>query len=242
MRLLFEVINRVGLVFSLFVFRRWNSKAVSRCRLPPHSKKYLRTGFLRYIIGLGGFIMADKYIVKKGWHHSPVHKLSAGGAYIVSCGTYKKVPYISTPQRLSEFQYLLFKYADKYGWRLQAWAIMSNHYHWVGLSPEKDNGGQSLKKMTSELHQISAKRFNIQDNTKGRRVWFNYWETHITYQRSYYSRLKYVHDNPAHHKIIANAANYPWCSRAWFEREASSAFVNQIDSFKTDKLKIPDDF
>jgi len=38
------------------------------------------------------------------------------------------------------------------------------------------------------------------------------------------------------------ANQYPWCSAAWFERVASPAQVKTIYSFKTDQVKVEDDF
>lgn len=176
------------------------------------------------------------------WHHAPEHRLAGRGAYMVTCGTLHKSPILTTPSRLSDFQNLLFERAMAFGWRLQAWAILSNHYHWMGLSPEGAGDACSLKKLVGQLHEISAKRLNREDGVTGRQVWYNYWDSHITYEASYLARLKYVHDNPAHHGIVPNAANYAWCSRSWLERTANSAFVRQLDSFKTDTLKVPDDF
>jgi len=54
--------------------------------------------------------------------------------------------------------------------------------------------------------------------------------------------LNYVYHNPVHHGLIDNAENYPWCSAAWFGRNAPAGFVKTVLSFKTDQLKIPDDF
>jgi putative transposase len=179
---------------------------------------------------------------KTGWHHAPEHRLGGRGAFMVTCGTFQKMPMLTTPERLTAFQALLFEYADKFGWQLQAWAILSNHYHWVGLSPDADADARSLKTLTAQLHEVSAKRLNREDGTSGRKVWHNYWESRITFQTSYLARLKYVHDNPAHHGVVPNAANYAWCSRAWLERTANRAFVKQLDGFKTDALKVPDDF
>ncbi len=164
------------------------------------------------------------------------------GAYIVTCGTLHKQAHLTTPERLTEFRDLLFRYAAKHGWRLQAWAILANHYHFVGLSPETADDAASLRLFLGQLHEISTKRLNRRDNVAKRRVWYNYWDTHISHRTSYYARLKYVHDNPVHHGIVLNAANYEWCSRAWLEREARRAQVKMIDGFKTDQLNIPDEF
>ncbi len=176
------------------------------------------------------------------WHHAPAHRLEARGAYMVTCGTLHKVPVLTTPERLSEFQSLLFEQSEKFRWRLQAWAVMSNHYHWVGVSPEEEPDARSLKTLVAQMHEVSAKRLNQADGLGGRRVWCNYWDSHITFETSYLARLKYVHDNPAHHGVVPSAANYLWCSRAWLERTANRAFVKQLDGFKTDSLKVPDDY
>ena len=88
----------------------------------------------------------------------------------------------------------------------------------------------------------TAKQLNTWDNTPGRRVWFQYWDSHITFERSYLARLNYVHHNPIHHGIAAVAEDYKWCSASWFAHNASSAFVKTVNGLKIDKINVPDDF
>jgi putative transposase len=73
-------------------------------------------------------------------------------------------------------------------------------------------------------------------------VWHNYWETRLTYQRSYLARLNYVHQNPVKHGLVPVASQYRWCSAAWFERTASTAQVKSIYRFKVDQVRVRDDF
>jgi putative transposase len=73
-------------------------------------------------------------------------------------------------------------------------------------------------------------------------VWFNFWDTKLTYERSYLARLNYVHQNPVKHVLVSMANQYPWCSAAWFERTASPAAVKTIYGFKTDTLEMYDNF
>jgi putative transposase len=54
--------------------------------------------------------------------------------------------------------------------------------------------------------------------------------------------LKYVHQNPVKHGLVPVANQYPWCSAAWFEREASPAMVKSIYRFKIDGVKVHDEF
>ena len=64
----------------------------------------------------------------------------------------------------------------------------------------------------------------------------------LTYQKSYFARLNYVHRNAVKHGLVDKAADYPWCSAAWFAKQASPAFRKTIASFKTDRVKVYDDF
>jgi len=189
-----------------------------------------------------GKAMTDTASHPRDWHHAPVHRLGGRGAYMVTAATLHKESRLDTPERLTAFLAILFDHADRFGWRLQAWAVLGNHYHWIGLSPEGEEDARSIKALVAQTHERSAKSLNHEDGTPGRKVWHNYWESHITFETSYYARLKYVHDNPAHHGVVPDASTYRWCSRAWLERTATPAFVRQLDGFKTDMLKVPDDF
>ena len=168
-----------------------------------------------------------------------MHALSEAGGYMVTCGTYRKVRILDTPEKLTLVRTMLFEQADKFGWKLHAWAIMANHYHFVALSPKN---AETLKPMVSAIHKWSAWKINKIDNTEGRKVWNNYWESRITHQTSWLARLRYVHQNPVHHGIIDHAANYRWCSQAWIEYNANRSFVNTLARFKTDCINVRDDF
>lgn len=134
----------------------------------------------------------------------------------------------------------LLSVGGKHGWQLEAWAVFSNHYHFIGHSP--DEGAESLSQMLGFLHEKTAKWINKLDDSSGREVWHNFWETRLTHQTSYLARLNYVHQNPVRHRLVAVANQYPWCSAGWFERTARPAQVKTIYGFKIDKLKILDDY
>ncbi|MEE9369529.1 MAG: transposase [Pontiella sp.] len=116
---------------------------------------------------------------------------------------------MDSPDKLTLVQDMLFKYALQFGWQLQAWAIMGNHYHFIAVSPDNPS---TLADVISRLHEYSSKKLNRLDEIPGRKVWHNFWDSHITHQTSYLARLRYVHLNPVHHGVIDNASNYKWCS------------------------------
>ena len=161
------------------------------------------------------------------------------GAYMVTSGTYKKERFFREPRRLSLLHDKLLSLASQYGWTMQQWAVFSNHYHFVALSPEDP---QSLRVWTSQLHTLTAREVNRLDGAPGRKVWYEYWETQLTYERSYLARLNYVLQNPVLHGLVRAAKSYQWCSAAWFEQQSDPAFFKTVSRFKIDRVKIPDDF
>ena len=173
------------------------------------------------------------------WPHAPLHRFSEQGIYMVTAGTYQKEHRFNSPEKLTMLRDMLFKYAEQFQWKLQAWAVMNNHYHFVAVSPDD---ASNLKTMLSRLHEYSAKKLNRMDGISGRKVWHNYWDSHITHQTSYFARLRYVHQNPVHHGVVENASNYPWCSQDWLERNSERSFVNTLARFKTDRVNLRDDF
>lgn len=173
------------------------------------------------------------------WPHAPIHKLGQKGAYIVTCGIYKKQHFLASPERKTRFMNLLFELAFQYDWILQTWAIMSNHYHFIAQSPEKSD---NLKDFMLHLHSLSSTEFNREDNIPSRKIWYQFWDKLISFEKSYFARLNYVNRNPVHHKIVEKAEDYFWCSAAWFKTNGNRAFVKTVESFKTDKLNVYDDF
>jgi putative transposase len=175
----------------------------------------------------------------RDWPHAPLHRLSEQGTYIVTAGTYEKAHLFRGPDRLGRLEAALLSLAKEAGWRLEAWAVFSNHYHFIAHAGP---GSKDLATFIKGLHGSTSRYVNELDSAAGRQVWFNYWDTQLTFERSYLARLNYVHQNPVKHGLVRVANQYPWCSAAWFERTASTAQVKTIYSFKIDRVKVEDDF
>jgi putative transposase len=173
------------------------------------------------------------------WPHSPSHTVDHPGTYILTASTYHKALLFSGEQRLDLLHDILLQELEKAGWQLQAWAVFANHYHFVGLSPES---GLGLKQLTRAIHGRSAIELNKLDGTPGRMVWYRAWDTRLSYERSYLTRLAYVHNNPVRHGLVQDAQEYPWCSARWFADRADRPFYKSVMSFKTDGVNVYDDF
>ena len=171
------------------------------------------------------------------WPHAPLHRFKSTGIFFITGATYLKRHYYRDRESLDAFRDMLFGLAREHSISLQAWAIFSNHYHLVA-----DGAGTALHRMLPELHTLQARACNRRDNAEGRQVWYQFRDTELTYERSWLARLRYTHENPVKHGLVRVAADYPWCSAASFEANASPAFVRTVRSFKIDRLNVIDDF
>ena len=159
---------------------------------------------------------------------------------MVTAATYQKEHCFRSRMRLRHLTQQLMDLAGDYRWSLEAWAVFSNHYHFIGKSPP--DSAANLSTFLGTLHRRTSTWLNRLDDAVGRKVWHNYRETELTFQRSYLARLHYVICNPVHHGLVPVADQYPWCSAAWFKARATPAFQKTVLSFPIDRLEIDDDF
>jgi putative transposase len=171
------------------------------------------------------------------WPHAPLHRFAGDSIYFVTASTYGQQHVCTTPERLEALQSRLFRLARLHTCSLQGWSIFANHYHLV-VSAD----GGALRAMITRLHGEEGVACNQDDGVVGRQVWFQFRETELTFERSWLARLRYTHENAVHHRLVAEATKYRWCSASWFETNARPAFIKVVKSFKIDRLKIDDDF
>ncbi len=158
---------------------------------------------------------------------------------MVTGATLHKARMFASKEKLTLLHSKLLTLARTYQWQLEAWAVFVNHYHFVG---RRNSQSQPLDEFLRHLHSNTSRKLNQIDHCMGRQTWHNFWDKKLTYERSYFARLNYVHQNAVKHGLVNVASRYPWCSAAWFERTVSPAVVKTIYSFKTDRLQIADDY
>jgi len=178
-------------------------------------------------------------IPHKVWPHAPIHRIGSDGVYMVTGATlYKRLLFL-TPEKLTLLEGEILTLAEQYRWQLEAWAVFMNHYHLIARG---DPSSERLDTYLKHIHCNTARELNLLDQAVGRDVWYNFWETRLTYERSYLARLNYVHQNAVKHGLVTVATQYEWCSAAWFECTASPSAVKTIYSFKTDNLNVYDEY
>ncbi len=172
------------------------------------------------------------------WPHAPIHRFHDAGIYFITAGTHQKQHFFRTGAALDLLQNALFAQAAHNHCSLQAWALFSNHYHLVVAA----DTGNHVQQMVRWFHIASAKAANERDATLGRRVWFQFRDTRLTFERSWLARLRYTHENAVHHGLVHNASHYRWCSASWFANYARPSFVKTVQSIKIDAVKVYDDY
>ena len=195
------------------------------CRLPERELPTVES----FLAKLASAAPAVESIEPKNWPHAPTHRLSEHGTYIITASTLNKAHRFQGPDRLDLLETKLMALARQFDVSLEAWAVFSNHYHFVAHTTGVKN---QLKDLVTRLHELTAIKINQIDGSLHQPVWFNYWDTKLTFEKSYLARLNYVHQNAVKHGLVTRASDYRWCSAGWFERTATPAQVRTIYGFR----------
>jgi REP element-mobilizing transposase RayT len=141
--------------------------------------------------------------------HNPPHFFVADTLYMLTASTYENAHLIKSDQRKAEWRDAFHEAAKIYQWQIIAWVVLDNHYHAIVRSPQN---AAALSKCTSSYHKFTARKWNNEDNSNGRQVWCNYWDTCIRSERDYYNRIRYVFWNPVKHGLAEKPQDYPFSS------------------------------
>ena len=183
--------------------------------------------------------MHDDTIHISRWHHAPLHMFVPNTMYMVTGSTLHRQHFFRGNDRLELLHNALLEISAMFHWSLQAWAVFANHYHFIARSPDD---ATTLRRLIQRLHSQTAREVNRLDTAPGRQVWFQYWDTCLTFEKSYYARLNYVHNNPVKHNLVKEASQYPYCSAGWFHFHSDKAFREKVEAVPYDQVNVRDDF
>lgn len=141
--------------------------------------------------------------------HSPEHRESQNGRYLLTAACFAHRNIIGkSPERMSEFATELLADVETCAQEIYAWCVLPNHYHVLVLTRVLP----SLLNAIGKLHGRTSFRWNGEEGTRGRRVWFNCAETGMKSDRHFMATLNYVHHNPVHHGYAARWQEWPFSS------------------------------
>ena len=146
--------------------------------------------------------------------HHPPHWFQDNTWYALTACTFNRVPIFQADEKKALWRDQLKTLTIELHLSLAAWVILDNHYH---LLIEFDNASE-LPHILRRLHGSTANAVNKLDDTLGRRVWQNYWDTCIRNERGYWMRFNYIHHNPVKHGLTHCMSDYEFSSYAYYLR------------------------
>ena len=145
---------------------------------------------------------------KAPWH-SPLHIQGDNSRFHITAACYEHKDVIGfSPERISVFEDDLLHLLRVNSIELYAWAILPNHYHAL----LKTTNVLFLLKKVKQLHGRTSFYWNGEENSRGRRVWFNAVETAIKSERHFWASVNYIHHNPVKHRHVSKWTEWPYSS------------------------------
>lgn len=165
------------------------------------------------------------------WAHSPPHPLCSPGTYMIPAATYLKHPFFQSRDHLD---FLLTLPAPEDRARRSSLGHSPNHYHFVGFS----NPPEELHSPLWHFHSVTAAEVNRLDHSPGGKVWFQFWDSHRTYQNLIPLDFGTFTTTPFRHELTPGSRR----TIRGVRRAGFNAKLRTILSFSCDKLRVPDDF
>ena len=181
--------------------------------------------------------MTEKY---KTYVHTPPHLYRPGAKYFITASTFARARILDDKVKEKLLQSLM-EACRNYTWELEDWVILDNHYHIMVTSSEDRT---NLSAFVNEYHKFTALfiKKNAITTTSLPKIFNNYWDTCITFEKSYYARLNYLYHNPVKHGYVKNAEDYIWGS--YYHRyRRTKEYVEKLNiDYPFDRVEVEDDY
>lgn len=141
-------------------------------------------------------------------YHQPPHMKASEEFRIVTGTCFEHRRYLDSPLRLKWFENMLLTSLASESYKVEAWIILPNHYHLLLKIPEFE----PFAKLIGKIHGRTSFQMNREDQTRGRKVWFNYTDRMMRSDRHYFTTINYLHHNPVKHGYVDRQNDWPWSS------------------------------
>jgi putative transposase len=159
------------------------------------------------------------------WHTPPHLDFEVAKQYLLSATCYEHASIIGKDaERMTDCESDLLTICRDLCSRIYAWCILPNHYH-VLLRTERIS---ELRESIGLYHGRSSFSWNGEDQSRGRKVWYNCFERPMRSERHFFATLNYVHHNAVHHGYVACWQDWPWSSARQFLENTGRARALEI--------------
>ena len=177
----------------------------------------------------------------KIYKHNPPHLFRPNSKYFITAGIYRKKILLRSDESKERLLKSLSRGCKDFGFELEDWVILDNHYHVMISSSEKD---VFLDKLFREVHKFTALwiKKNISDAQKEAKIFHNYWDSCIDHENSYFARLNYIYYNPVKHGYVDYPEEYKFGSYYYRIGSEKKLLDHLRRSYPFGGLTIQDDF
>jgi putative transposase len=144
--------------------------------------------------------------------HSPPHLVRDQPFYLLTATCYEHACQMESQARREQILDSLFEQFVTAGMEIHAWVVLPNHYHLLVHVTDFDALGSVFRL----VHGPTARQWNLEDNTSGRKVWYRFSDRAIRSERHYYTTLNYIHYNPVKHGWVASPYDWAESSVHWY--------------------------
>ncbi|NIM96567.1 MAG: hypothetical protein GTO24_00360 [candidate division Zixibacteria bacterium] len=95
-------------------------------------------------------------------------------------------------------------------------------------SPFSFREEQNLGQFVGFINGGSSFELNSLENTKGRQIWWNYWDNCIRDKHTFYKRFNYIHYNPVKHGCVSKCDDYEFSSYNYYLRKLGRECMDSI--------------
>jgi putative transposase len=166
--------------------------------------------------------------------HSPPHMIRAPGYFLITAACYEHASILSSPQRRTEFEARLLSSLRETKIDIDAWVILTNHYHILIHVPDFT----LIPAFFKRLHNGTSYEWNRADGCSGKRkVWYHYFDHFIHDEDQYYQAMNYIHYNPVKHAYVDDPYTWEWSSLGLYEEIEGREWLRKTwSSFPPRKL------
>lgn len=143
--------------------------------------------------------------------HGPPHYSGDSSLYLITAACYEHQPHlVAKPQRLAEFEIELLSEIESDSRRTFAWIVLLNHYHLLVDAPDV----KALLAALGQLHGRTSYRWNGEEDSRGRHVWYRAVETEMKSERHFWASFNYVLHNAVRHGYVERWQDWPYSNAA----------------------------
>ena len=150
---------------------------------------------------------------RRPWHSPPHRDSDSSSCYIVPAACYEHKHIAGeNPSRLAQLEETLREICENHSSEISAWCVLPNHYHVMVRTDQM----KELRAKLGRMHGRTSRQWNLEDDSVGRKVWFNCIERFIRSERHYWATINYIHHNPVKHGFVEKWDLWPFSSAAQY--------------------------